>query len=1346
MLPKISVSLLFLLGCVSTLAQTPVQEAYLKTSSFAVGSAGARFGRSVDLDDHFAVVGAPYEDSGAVGVNNRYPVPLLDSGAVCVFRRSGAWAPEAYLKPFNVDGGDHFGWSVAVSGNTVLVGAPDEASGSVGAPNDNPVAGAGAAYVFVRDETTGAWSQQAFLKPPAAFAYQQFGYSVDISGDWAVVGAPFFGDPRDKAHVFHRTGVVWNYAGALAPAASLNGRAFGTAVSISGDTIVVGAPYDGTVVYSMGSAHVFKRNALTEAWDLQEVLLPEREATQDFGAAVSISGNVVVVGAPREWSNATGVGGDSSNTAAPQSGAAFVFRRTGNLWAREAYLKASNTNADDRFGSSVAVDGDVILAGAAFEQGGATGVNGNPSLNDADRAGAVYRFTRTAGVWAGSGYLKAGNTGAGDQFGGPTDGFYALGGGGVALDGSTAIVGAALEDGGATGVDGNPADEGAVDAGAAYVFENAAPQVPDLAVRSPEGATLFNAVSTVNFGLTVTGGDAQREIVLQNLGTGNLTISSLGITGTHAGDFAVIASPAAPIAAGAEATVRVRFAPVTEGARTASLVVTSDDPDQPSHSVKLVGLAVSVDDSGSGFTRIQEEAYLKASNTDAQDGFGGAGRVAISGDTVAVGAPGEDSAFSGANVSPTADPSQESNLLENSGAVYIFVRNATSRTWHQQAVIKAANPGAFDYFGAHLALDGDTLVVGSRYEDGSAAGVNGTPDDNLENSGAAYIFQRSGTIWSQAAYLKSDHPVSYPALTLPFGGPVAVHGDTILVGAPGESVTVMTGGGPESITAAGAVYVFREANGGWHQESRLTAANAYHHDSLGISLGIWGDTAVVGAPSRNGTRPDLAQNVQESSGAVYVFERTTSTWTESAMIQPQAPYWNDQFGLSLAIDGTSLHGLTLIVGAPGDDSVYTGVLGSDPSNLPKGLERCGAAYVYRKTGTGGFVYNAYLKPSNAVDGWLNDYHNDDLSYQAKGMLFFGCSVALSGDVAIVGALEESAGGRGINPVNTGAKKRLSGAAYTYKRDASAHWSEESHIKSSNADPQDNFGSSVAISGRIAVVGAEGEASSARGVNGDGSNNMAPLSGAVYVLSGMLAEPEIEITRADTGAGVASGATVAFPPTPPGRTRALTFRLANLGDRGLALSPHPLPDISMVGDTGQFSITSQPADPVAAGSNTTFTVSFTPAGTGNRSASISIINSDQDEGAYVIHFSGHAPTPVEDLDGDGIPDAEEFDLETAGFRAGQDDSARVGAIEDHAVVFGLYHPADLQTLVVDAPLIFHNPATDEITLTLGLQKSELLPAFTPFPATAPQVHVNPQGKIEFTFPATDPRAFFRVEAR
>ena len=179
--------------------------------------------------------------------------------------------------------------------------------------------------------------------------------------------------------------------------------------------------------------------------------------------AMSDDGRTIAVSTPHEDSVATGVNGKEDDESAWDSGAAYIFVKTGDTWAQQAYLKASNTQTSDKFGFAIAIsgDGNTVAVSATLEDSNARGINGNQQDNSAESSGAVYVFARTGAAWTQQAYIKASNADAGDQFGWS-----------VALnhDGNTLAVGAQSEASGATGINGNQADNEAADAGATYVY------------------------------------------------------------------------------------------------------------------------------------------------------------------------------------------------------------------------------------------------------------------------------------------------------------------------------------------------------------------------------------------------------------------------------------------------------------------------------------------------------------------------------------------------------------------------------------------------------------------------------------------------------------------------------------------------------------------------------------------------------------------------------------------------------------------------------------------------------------------------------------------------------------
>ncbi len=462
------------------------QQAYLKASNT---EALDKFGISVAIAGDTLVIGATDEDSNATGVDgNQSDNSAGFSGAAYVFTRTGGtWSQQAYLKASNTQFADSFGNSVAISGNTIIVGAFQESSNTTGLngdQSDNSAGFSGAAYVFTRSGNT--WSQQTYLKASNTEGSDFFGYSVAIAGDTVVVGAIIEsssaigvdGDQSDNsvggagaAYVFTRSGNTWSQQAYLKASNPNFNDQFGHSVAISGDTVVIGAHLEGSNATGVGGSqndntapqagavYVFTRSG--NIWSQQTYLKASNTNTRDqFGHSVAISGETVVIGAIAESSNATGTNGDQSDNSAGNSGAAYVFTRSGNTWSQQAYLKASNTGSGDQFGNSVDIANDSVVISAHRESNGATGVDGNQnSVNSAFFSGAAYVFTRSGNTWSQQAYLKASNTGGNDFFGSS-----------VAIAGDTVVVGASSEGSNAKGVDGDQSDNSTSGAGATYVF------------------------------------------------------------------------------------------------------------------------------------------------------------------------------------------------------------------------------------------------------------------------------------------------------------------------------------------------------------------------------------------------------------------------------------------------------------------------------------------------------------------------------------------------------------------------------------------------------------------------------------------------------------------------------------------------------------------------------------------------------------------------------------------------------------------------------------------------------------------------------------------------------------
>jgi ketosteroid isomerase-like protein len=517
-------------------------------------------------------------------------------------------------------------------------------------------------------------------------------------------------------------------------------------------------------------------------------------------------------------------GGNVTNVAVTCSGSDFT-------WVQDAYLKASNAEANDRFGHAVAISGSTIVVGARFEDSNQTTITNTDGLassdNSATDSGAVYVFKRDAnGDWIQDAYLKTSNAEGGDSFGDS-----------VAISGSTIVVGAYWEDSNQTTVtnaDGTASsDNSATDSGAVYVFK-----------RDANGDWIQDAY-----------------LKASNAGSGDRFGISVAISGST-------------IVVGAL------------GEDSNQTTITNNDGSASSDNGATDSGAVYVFKRDAAGNWIQD-AYLKASNAEASDYFGHS--VAISGSTIVVGAVYEDS--SQTTITNTDGLASSNNGASYSGAVYVFKRDAAGN-WIQDAYLKASNAEANDYFGSSVAISGSTIVVGAIDEDSSQTtitntdGQPGLPDNNsASGAGAVYVFKRDANgDWIQDAYLKASNAEAYDF----FGISVAISGSTIVVGAYGEDsnqTTITNSDGTassnNSASNSGAVYVFkRDANGDWIQDAYLKASNAEASDFFGYSVAISGSTIVVGAYQEDSSQTTItnddgsasANNSAPNSGAAYVFK------------------------------------------------------------------------------------------------------------------------------------------------------------------------------------------------------------------------------------------------------------------------------------------------------------------------------------------------------------------------------------------------------------------------------------------------------------------------------------------
>lgn len=363
------------------------------------------------------------------------------------------------------------------------------------------------------------------------------------------------------------------------------------------------------------------------------------------------------------------------------------------------------------------------------------------------------------------------------------------------------------------------------------------------------------------------------------------------------------------------------------------------------------------------------------------------------------------------------------------------------------------DPGDNDYFGEALALDGDTAVIGTPGHD------QGAQDDTRADRGAAYVFTHSDGEWSQEAKLTHTEVSDGDE----FGAAVAVDGDTVAVGAPGAH----SDGGSGLAGDYGAVFVFTAEGDGYTQETVLYPDDTFDGQEVGSALALRGDTLLVGAPGNQ----ESPSGFDDFSGKVFVYERSGGSWDRTATLDRQDD-GRAAFGSAVTFDGE-----TALVGVPGYGGTFSVNAGDvyaysagdgwnktaefDPED-GEGGARFGAALAHHgdvalvgapnwDRDSDGEDHGASFAFEEGDDGWTQVA---DLSPETlDGFTDYGSSVALSSDVAMVGA-----------PGND--------SAYEIIR-SDGDWSEPSPFRPDDGEDGDDFGSALVLEGTTALVGAPG---------------------------------------------------------------------------------------------------------------------------------------------------------------------------------------------------------------------------------------------------------------------------------
>jgi len=418
--------------------------------------------------------------------------------------------------------------------------------------------------------------------------------------------------------------------------------------------------------------------------------------------------------------------------------------------------------------------------------------------------------------------------------------------------------------------------------------------------------------------------------------------------------------------------------------------------------------------------------YIKASNTEEGDQFGIVD-ISADGNTIAIGAPAEDSGSLGVN------RDDGDNSMSGSGAVYIYARE--DEAWRLQAYIKASLPDEADGFGSSVSLssDGNTLAVGAPYEDevdiselGATLAISAPGNDEgvntetvevdgvetevvmpIENSGAVYVFKTEGDNWSQISQIKASNATVDAA----FGSDLAIsaNGTRLVVGAQHH----LNNSDPAEIT--GQAYVFDRTGDDWNQSQILAASNEQGGMQYGASVALSADGQfiVIGAPGESssgfGVGGEQGDTASAESGAAYIYTLSGNAWVQSTYLKSENSDLGDRFGSDVAVNSD---GSLIAVGAVGEGSSAEALHGNVFDNS---ATESGAVYIFEREAAA-WQQLSYVKSPNTDAG---DRFGQWLSLDA------------SGDALVVGAPNEQSDASGLSGSLSNNTANKSGAAYLY---------------------------------------------------------------------------------------------------------------------------------------------------------------------------------------------------------------------------------------------------------------------------------------------------------------------------
>ncbi|WP_254560967.1 T9SS type A sorting domain-containing protein [Dyadobacter diqingensis] len=796
----------------------------------------ASFGYAVAMDGDYIVVGAENEWHG----NSPLDPHFMTFGAVYIFKKDeggeGNWGEVTRIEGTKNNGGGAFGKSVAIKGNYLVVGAPNEGF-NVGAANE--VVCVGAAYIYKRDQGgTGNWGLVKRLVDTDRKTFDQFGTAVAINGDDIAIGIPSDEVKDANNMILERAGAVciynkyqggtdnWGQTKKITEPDPGPYNSFGGIIAMEGNDMVIGHYVFGNGSGKPESAYVFEKNqGGTGNWGVIKKLVAPTPAKGDyFGQSVGIGDGYIIVGAVQE---------DGSNSMV-ESGSAYIFKKNqgGNKnWGLVKKLTAPNPEHFEFFGKSVAISGEHALVGVPQED------DDEFEKNNIMDAGAAYFYQKEKGGNENWGFTRKTIT----EERTPDDNY----GYSVAISGDLAVVGSPYEDQDRFGKNTIP------DAGAAYILRRSAGNWVQVRKLTP-----IIRGSHDNFGSSVA---IKGDYVI--VGAPKYDMSTAGNQLKDVGSAYVFYANQGPgnwgqvcqlVAANGQANDLFGYA-VSIGDNVA--VVGAPNTGGTSGEQNLGSAYVFEKDQNSG--NWAETKELTAVTRVANAYFGHS--VSISGNYIIAGAHSDNHNGKGAPVI-------------GAGAAYLFRKNPSARnTWIMQNKLVASDPNYNDRFGYSVAINGDYAIVGAYADSENSQNAGYKPF-----TGSAYIFKKDtggNENWGQVKKLVAEDQSDEDL----FGVSVSISENYAIVGAHYEDENAMLTNTREQ---SGSAYIFRKNLGGddnWGQDQKITADDRHVGDQFGISVAINETYAIVGSPFDKTGESGL--DALPGSGSVYLFYNSALTTT-----------------------------------------------------------------------------------------------------------------------------------------------------------------------------------------------------------------------------------------------------------------------------------------------------------------------------------------------------------------------------------------------------------------------------------------------------------------------------------